>query len=526
MFIEFLRKFHIPIICIAILLRIENLILFSGLNIDKAIQLAATYNFLNGHGILLSTVFTSDLNQICYVPFSGWPPGFTFWILPFTILNNNFHTVSVIADCFFMLILFVGVYKLLRSLFNERAKEYFSLFCLLNMFSFSPFYYFTSTDRYAVTFFIFALYFFVQLIQNKNNNRLNSLLTALFIFLAALTRFAYLPMTIFLPLSIIFIGKFKKDKQLIKNGLASLVLAFVLSASLYAFQKLYYGNGTYLEQAKFALHFENLLQFDPILFKTFFFTETFESQISKGSSLSSALITFKLLFTFTLLFHFLYGLFQRAKKNSHDILFYFDIVSLIALSITIGTLVLLSIVSPATHFNGNLSWTYVEESRYYAPVILIFQIYLIRLALGMSNDNLRKLSRVVIYSSISFSILYFSFKHYKILIKHEYAGTYFEDKKVYIDLSKQLKDQANDNELILIASKDETSRTTSIYSGGVPVSNYDSLINTTAKIPMNKTIWIECKGQKTIEEENFLNRYSGEVIFTSGESTWYKISTQ
>ncbi|MBK8585164.1 MAG: hypothetical protein IPN88_06925 [Bacteroidetes bacterium] len=199
---------------------------------------------------------------------------------------------------------------------------------------------------------------------------------------------------------------------------------------------------------------------------------------------------------------------------------------MIAISITIGTLVLLSIVSPATHFNGNLSWTYVEESRYYAPVILIFQIYLIRLALGMSNDNLRKLSRVVIYSSISFSILYFSFKHYKILIKHEYAGTYFEDKKVYIDLSKQLKDQANDNEQILIASKDETSRTTSIYSGGVPVSNYDSLINTTAKIPMNKTIWIECKGQKTIEEENFLNRYSGEVIFTSGESTWYKISTQ
>ena len=135
------------------------------------------------------------LNQICYVPFSGWPPGFTFWILPFTILNNNFHTVSVIADCFFMLILFVGVYKLLRSLFNERAKEYFSIFCLLNMISFSPIYYFTSTDRYAVTFFIFALYFFVQLIQNKNNNRLNSLLTALFIFLAALTRFAYRPMT-------------------------------------------------------------------------------------------------------------------------------------------------------------------------------------------------------------------------------------------------------------------------------------------------------------------------------------------
>jgi len=394
------------------------------------------------------------------------------------------------------------------------------------MFSFSPIYYFTSTDRYAVTFFIFALYFFAELIQNKNNSRLNSFLIAIFIFLAALTRFAYLPLTIFIPLTIVFIGKFKKDKQLIKNGLSSLALAFILSASLYAFQKLYYGNGTYLEKAKFALHFENLLQFDPILYKTFFFTETFETQISTGGFLHLAFSAFKLLFTFAFFFLFFKDFFQRAKNNIRDVFFYFDIACLTTMTITIGTLVLLSIVSPTTKFSGNLAWTYVEESRYYAPVIIIFQLYLVRLALSLGNSQLRKMSRILIYASISFSVIYFSFKHYKILIKHEYAGTFIEDKKAYIDLSKHLLAKNKVSSPILIASKDETARTTSIYGGGIPVNNYDSLINSEAKIPMNKTIWLECKGEKTIEEENFLNRYSGEVIFNSGESTWYKISTK
>ncbi len=525
MFITFLRKHFWAIVALSLLFRLENLIVFANLNVDKAIQLAATYNFIHGNGILLSTVFTSDLSSIKYIPFSGWPPGFTFWITPITFFVSNLQTAAIIADCIFLILLYWGIYKLLKILFSENSKEYFALFCLLNMFSFSPIYYYTSTDRYALTFFVFSLYFFVKCISETKTNRQSSLFVAIFIFLAALTRFAYLPLALVIPGMLIVIGKIKKDKLLFQNGILSLVTAFALSVSLYAFQKVYYGNGTYLEQSKFAFHFENLLQFDPIFYKTFFFTDTFESKLAATSAVRISIRAIGLLFTFLVLAIFSQTLFSKLRTKSYDKYFYFDLVCFFSITTTIGMLVMLSIISPASKFQGNISWTYVEESRYYAPAITIIQIYIIRLVFSNESRLLKFTSKWLTFASILFSFCYFSFKHFKTYIKNEKDGTFLFDKRALLQLSTNLSPLQNIKNPALIASRDEMMRTYSIISGGVPISNYDSLLLPTTILPKNKTILIECSEVKSEQENEFIQKNSGTLLFKINNMDWYKIAT-
>lgn len=77
-----LRKYFLPILIITLILRIEHNLVFSNLTIDKAIQLAATYSFKHGDGILLPAAYVSNNLKAEFIPFSGWPPGYTFCVMP------------------------------------------------------------------------------------------------------------------------------------------------------------------------------------------------------------------------------------------------------------------------------------------------------------------------------------------------------------------------------------------------------------------------------------------------------------
>ena len=522
--LNFLRKYYQHFFLLALVFRVENILLFSGMNIDKAIQLAATFNFKHGHGILLSMANVSELLKIEYIPFYGWPPGFTLLLTPLYLLVDNLILVNRLMDVFFIILFFFASRSIINRLFENQRKEILAIFCLLSTFSFSPYYYYTSTDLYALTIFVVSLSPIYDLVKGIKKGMLQSFLIAFLLCLSTAIRFAYLPLALIIPFVLILIGRKDNNSSLVKNSFFTLLFSIVMVSGLYLFQKYYYGSGSYLEHSKFALHPENLLQTDPFIFKTYFFIDTFVAKINSHNILKIAMLSFEIIISSFILLFFIKDIYTRRLEKST--LFNFEILALTVLLVVCGMLTFLSLISPTQSFTGQSSWTYVKETRYYAPAIFFIQLFVSKMIFNPNKRSLTLLFKTFAIFSFSISIIYFSFKHYKLIVKHDREGTFNYDLKEPLELLQILKKSNQDLQPIIVATKNETMSTLSILSNGIPVSNYDSLLVHGAQLPTDKIIYLECEQPLNNSQKLFLSQTKSNFIFSLGKNNWYLIKSK
>ena len=496
----------------------ENFLLFASLSIDRVIQLAATHSFMHGHGILQPMAYVSNALEVSYVPFQGWPPGLTFSLLPSYFLFDDLILVNRITDCIFIVLFFIAVRGLINRLFYENRKETLALFCLLNAFNFSPIHYYTSTDLYSVTFLIFAFCFLADRLTRRSSGINNSLAISVFLFLAAFNRFAYLPLAVVIPFSLILIGKKQNDKKLLLDGFNTFVISGGLTLGLYLFQKLYYG-GTYLAGAAIEMHPENLLRFDPFIFRSFFFIDPFESRLAAGGWKLSLLHLTGMAITLFFLWAFIRFLFPGKKEK-----FFIpglNVVFLLTGVTLIGMLMALSLVSASQSFTS-LPWTYVAETRYYAPIMVMVQIYFCGVIFTYKKNWLTAVFSYFAIITIIFSVFYFSFKHYKVFVRGEREGTTDFDSRTVLALCKKVREVSESNETVLVASPVLKTAILPAIAGGIPVSDYDSLLMSNMAGVKMKTILVECDRPLTPSQQKFIESNQCEFSFTIEDKDWYQ----
>jgi hypothetical protein len=73
------------IICttMAFLSKVGLIRIFLDVGPDKLGQLLIARNFLKGHGISIDQSAFCNLSQKFYAPAIGWPPGYSFFMMPF-----------------------------------------------------------------------------------------------------------------------------------------------------------------------------------------------------------------------------------------------------------------------------------------------------------------------------------------------------------------------------------------------------------------------------------------------------------
>lgn len=522
--LNFLRKYYLHFFILALIFRVENILVFSGMNIDKAIQLAATFNFKHGHGILLSVANVGDLLKINYIPFYGWPPGFTLILTPLYLLVDNLILVNRLMNVFFIILFFFASRSIINRLFESQRKEILAAFCLLSTFSFSPYYYYTSTDLYALTIFVVSLSPIYDLLKGIKKGILHSFNIAFLLFLCTTTRFAYLPLALLIPCVLIAMGRKDNNSSLVKNGLVTLLFSIILIFGLYVFQNFYYGSSSYLEHLGFVLNPKNLLQSDPFIFKTYFFIDTFTAKIESNNYLYFFVYAFEISISFFILFLFIKDIYSRRKEKST--LINFEILALIILVIVCGMLAFLSVITPTQSFINEANWTYVKEKRYYAPAIFFIQLFVAKMIFNPNKRSLALLFKTFAIFSFCISIIYFSFKHYKLLVKHDMQGTFNYDQKESLELLQILNQSSQPNLPILVATKNEIRSTLSILSKGIPVSNYDSLLLHGKILPRDKIIYLECERPLNTAQKLFLSETQSHYIFSLGKNDWYLIKSK
>ena len=70
------------IIIIAVLIKILLQVAFFSIQGDKAFQLVAAKNLLDGHGLTFNYVSLNDLSTEKFSPLIGWPPGYSLVLTP------------------------------------------------------------------------------------------------------------------------------------------------------------------------------------------------------------------------------------------------------------------------------------------------------------------------------------------------------------------------------------------------------------------------------------------------------------
>lgn len=320
-------------------------------NMDKARQLVIAQNFNAGEGFTLCTADPGDLGVTNCQRIPYWPVGYPFLMAGLGVLFGDYILSSIVLDLLGVLILFKAFCTFFRVL--ELGGKPFALFLIFSAFTFAPYFYLGSTDFVSAALYLLAL---SMALDRLSTTRCVLMGTAVFV--AAFMRYAYYPFTVIIPFFLFVTGK-KRE------ALVTFLSTIVPLAALLAFYYQYFGSSLYVKgvDAFFPGH---LLHMDPFPLKSFFLLELVEKNLpaSMVFLLRPAAWTVSLILLGMLALHY----FRGGHRKFLSLVF-------MTVGLNVAMLSYYSLKNPPQ--SGWIDWwTYVQETRYYAPAMLLIQVAL------------------------------------------------------------------------------------------------------------------------------------------------------
>ncbi|MEO0473437.1 MAG: hypothetical protein AAF206_27745 [Bacteroidota bacterium] len=340
---------------------------FSWDNSDRNLQIQATANFVAGHGISVASVDPHDLSKTTYQRLSRWPVGYSLLLAPIYLLTGDWMIAAEGLHLLGILLLFVMMARWWLHLdihSNRWAPVYFFLPWAI---SFAPFQFLGTTDLWSG---LLVLWGSLMLLKDRK-------WTAILLFSGAvMLRYACYPLLL-LP-AIWFWRNRNHRMQQVLAGTGLFVLFFAL-------QQYQSEAGGYFAinenlpttERLFGFFPQQLLRFDNFFLKSYLFV-----YFPKLSSLSGIGEAWLKVVGWGVSATLISGIWKQKKYIPDNLIsLTFFLTVLMA-----GLLILFSAVIPAEEWGREGWWTYVEESRYFFVLMVLFQ-FLIAMSLGMPWQN-------------------------------------------------------------------------------------------------------------------------------------------
>ncbi len=279
-------------VIIALLCRASNVLFVSFIGRDKIILMQQSKNLLEGHGLSVARYYAQNLETPIYDFTPYWPPGYPVLLAPFLkIFNYDIYWATTFLDLIFVIGFVLIVRKIAIEInFPVAAVNITTL--VAGCFEYAFIYKSLPTDIPAFAFFLIGLLLFIRFIKKENVGVFKIFIASLFLFLPCTIRYSYPPLSVAVPIAIIFIGWYLKKKILIKQGLTSLVFTSVLIIGFLALLKNSTGSAGYIVDTGKGFFPENFIHWTPFVTESFINTIFTTSQLinKTGISLPNALI--------------------------------------------------------------------------------------------------------------------------------------------------------------------------------------------------------------------------------------------
>lgn|GEM_PF-3068899 len=357
---------------------------------DRNQQVLATKLWYEGHGISVQSSHPEVLGEVVYVPLKGWPPGYSFLLLPAYLVVQDWVCAALLLHLLGILLLFGATHLLLRC-FTPYLHQYtYPAFFSFWAISFTPFHYLLTTDIWALALFQLGLFLLldcirrIQLGGERDVSWIWLGLAATLASMAVYIRYAYYPLLLIQPLLLIALGILHaRYWWRVLIGQIGITVMFIVP--LWFGQQLHTGSATYLADSVGEgqmFYLEHLLNFDAFPIKAFCYISA--DAIIRKAGLSSAMVIGGIrggffLLSLALIILMVYIGFRHLRKFWHSpqqtsIYSLWYLAALGIMGLNVGLLLYLSLRHPMQVFEDGQSWTYLAESRYYAPTLLFIQM--------------------------------------------------------------------------------------------------------------------------------------------------------
>jgi hypothetical protein len=449
------------------------------LHFDNSFSLAAAKNVTDGHGYTTRQVLPADLSTIIYEPINKWPPGYS-WLLAavMKISGTDAITAAYVVNAIAIVCLLAGIYLTLRALrFPAYAINCFILFAGFFPYPFLGAWF---ADLTAVGLFMLGIGLIMQANASDRHLLLKAVIAALLCGYSIFLKYLYLPVAI-LPL--VVWGWYSLRIQRRARFNAALVGSAIVMTSailLLLYQSRHSGQPVYVNQTG----------------KGFFPQHIFEmGALIPASLLDQDFMTLQLARVLNIEYHTSVRVLQIANYILLTGLFFWvlkwwrkkwigHLYGYIVLAVSIATtalLLFLSLVFAPYVTEFTPFWTYLEELRYYAIVVVFIQQGIFWYFLVHKQERkgtIFRTLRVVVILMVCVGILHGAYYLAKQAVVKQKVGANKYNEQVDIaalDAINKLREQYPD--LVICSNNHELVNVASL--SGVPVLYDYNVLNAT-----------------------------------------------
>ena len=359
-------------------------------------HLLIAQNILQGYGHSFIEANPDDISKIREMAINFWPPGYSLVLIPFLLAGLKGWQAIAVSDAFAIIIFYWCWYKLIKVIYPSKHKVFTLLVFSFFTFAYTPLgmHYAMGTNIWSLLCFSLALLPLSKLVITTTPVSFGLLISYyVLLFLAVFFRYSYYPIGVVMSVGILFL--FYKTYNF-KRVVFSMICPIVLYVGFVFYQSNQFGNLNYIntfhEEQNEILHPENLKKTSAVVSNSFLHPMMYRSTNWLGSvniflinsnnfSLKqwiSGIFKYAFILTLTVFLVLSFRHTYRKCPKNYTNLFVFGLGVLMA---QVLFLVLLSLKYPAEIFRGIdsiVTWTYVEEVRYFNAInliILVFGLY-------------------------------------------------------------------------------------------------------------------------------------------------------
>ncbi|MEM7367238.1 MAG: hypothetical protein AAF587_01485 [Bacteroidota bacterium] len=447
------RFWLVPLVLIlSLLLRLDHRYFYPNFYLDTEVQLAAAQSFLLGDGFGYRYTHGPDLGEVQYRSGHIFMPGYAAAVVPAFLLTEDWYLAAYLVDVLSFLLIYLGLIWIWSEIQGERKMLVWML--LLIGISPAPLHYLTASGALAIGLYLLSLAGLLQ--SARTSNIWMYILSIGLAGLAAITRSAYLPLWLALPIMMGVWGGFMQHSPELKWGIGGGFCTLILIVLV---QLLKAGDESFFDSMNQRLYWEHLWAMEPFPFKTFFYYGVpHEVWLQEKSEFLYGILQAVAYGASFLILGGLLVASNSARKSTRSIpkggrRWLLGIWVIIG--INVAMLALLSLRVPSESWNWTGFWTFVMEPRYYMPAMFSLLISVFWLGGQRRWARAKKWIRIFLLIISLAACSYPLYLKFRIHIQGNLSGTFAVDPRpLWAEKIQQLP--KDEHSLLVLTSSTNT----------------------------------------------------------------------
>lgn len=514
----------------ALACRVSSVLFSSFVHRDKLFLAVQSKSFLNGNGFVIPKYYTNSINVPIFDLTPNWPPGYPILLAPFLkIFNDDIYlattTLDIIAGIFFVLI----VRKIVTQLnFSPVAVNITTL--IVGCFNYQFITQSLPTDLSSFVFFLLGLSVFLDTIQKDNLELKKILVTALLLWLPCILRYSYPPLSLSVFAAVIFVGIYKKKKDLVKKGFIGFGILLCLLFVFFLFLKTTTGDLGYIVETEKGFYPKQLLDWAPVGPGAFIDPVFVTSQLINFTGISliqslNILAVINAIMLLGFLFAFFYLFF--IKK-------YFTLINSFKFFILVGFFIscstCLSLGYLTLTYKPQAGWgNYLGELRYFMFVTLYLQIIFVGWIFLYSSWKKSLLQKIIVLAlSLLMCIeivhsIYYNIKSASNFEKIKSGDLKDPDYVFFTSMCKELISENPDAEILVASDSDEYFRLMATYLGQKGIYDGFNLLKSLPAVDKKTILILALYDNEIATYQPLLSVQNGKLIKNINHANFYRI---